>query len=148
MKISSLLLTAVAALALWTGANTPASAHCEIPCGIYTDQMRIDMIEEHCKTIEKSMVEIVTLGGDPGTNANQLIRWVSNKEDHANQIQEIVTQYFLTQRIKPDAAKYEQKLALLHQMLVAAMKAKQTTDPVHVTKIRELSDAFSKLYFR
>ena len=35
-----------------------AVAHCEIPCGIYTDEMRVQMIEEHCKTIEKSMSQI------------------------------------------------------------------------------------------
>ncbi|MDY6953871.1 MAG: superoxide dismutase [Ni], partial [Thermodesulfobacteriota bacterium] len=35
-----------------------ASAHCEIPCGIYDDQMRIDMIAEHITTIEKSMKQI------------------------------------------------------------------------------------------
>lgn len=31
-----------------------ASAHCEIPCGIYDDQMRVNMIGEHITTIEKS----------------------------------------------------------------------------------------------
>jgi len=26
-------------------------------------------------------------------NYNQLVRWIMNKEDHANQLQEIVTQF-------------------------------------------------------
>lgn len=32
-----------------------AFAHCEIPCGIYGDQARVDLIREHVTTIEKSM---------------------------------------------------------------------------------------------
>jgi nickel superoxide dismutase len=30
-----------------------AAAHCEIPCGIYDDEMRINMVLEHIATIEK-----------------------------------------------------------------------------------------------
>ena len=38
-------------------AMVPASvqAHCQIPCGIYGDEMRFQMLEEHITTIEKSM---------------------------------------------------------------------------------------------
>ena len=124
-----------------------ASAHCEIPCGIYTDEMRVQMIEEHCTTIEKSMAQIAELSADAGKNANQLARWVVNKEDHANQVQHIVTQYFMTQRIKPGQDKYAEKLALLHGMLIEAMKCKQTTDAAHVARLREQLKDFSKLYF-
>jgi len=70
-----------------------------------------------------------------------------NKEDHANQFQDIVTQYFLTQRIKTDAKEYGKKLELLHQMLVYAMKCKQTTDLQHTAKLKELVRQFDKLYF-
>ena len=76
-------------------------AHCEIPCGIYTDDMRIKMILEDIATIEKSMKKINELSKDPAKNSNQLVRWINNKEHHADKIQEVVTQYFMTQRIKP-----------------------------------------------
>lgn len=122
-------------------------AHCEIPCGIYTDEMRMDMIEEDCKTIEKSMTKIVELSAAEEGNPNQLIRWVTNKEEHANKIQHVVTQYFMTQRIKPDADNYDKKVAVLHQMLVAAMKCKQTTDATHVASLRSLAGQFTELYF-
>ncbi|MFH1965988.1 MAG: superoxide dismutase [Ni] [Acidobacteriota bacterium] len=89
--------------------NSTAAAHCEIPCGIYDDEARVAMLLEHTTTIEKSMREVKALeNADPG-NANQLIRWVMNKEHHANELQEIVTQYFMTQRVKTDAEKYEKK---------------------------------------
>ncbi len=125
--------------------STPALSHCEIPCGIYDDKMRIIMLEEHIATIEKSMSKIAEMGS--GKDSNQLIRWVMNKEDHANQFQDIVTQYFLTQRIKTDAKEYGKKLELLHQMLVYAMKCKQTTDLQHTAKLKELVRQFDKLYF-
>ena len=124
-----------------------AYAHCEIPCGIYDDKMRIAMIEEHITTIEKSMKQIAEMGDAQDHNPNQLVRWVMNKERHADELQGIVAQYFMTQRIKADSRGYEQKLKLLHQMLVRSMKCKQTNELDHVTKLRNLVDSFSVLYF-
>lgn len=124
---------------------TPALSHCEIPCGIYDDKMRISMLEEHITTIEKSMNVIKEL--EKESDSNQLIRWVMNKEDHANQFQEIVSQYFLTQRIKDDHHNYGAKLEVLHQMLVYAMKCKQTTDLANAARLKELVAEFDKLYF-
>jgi nickel superoxide dismutase len=124
-----------------------AAAHCEIPCGIYDDQMRIEMIAEDATTIEKAMKQITELSSQKDINYHQLVRWISNKEDHANKIQHVVYQYFMTQRIKPDTDKYEAKLVILHKMLVAAMKCKQTTDLSHVETLRSLLKSFEKLYF-
>jgi nickel superoxide dismutase len=129
-------------------------SHCEIPCGIYDDQARITLMKEDITTIEKSMDEIIKLSAEGEKNYNQLVRWVTNKEAHADKLMEIVTQYFMTQRIKPATAddteayqKYQERLGLLHQMLVSAMKCKQTTDKTHTAKLRELVDKFSTSYF-
>jgi len=124
-----------------------ASSHCEIPCGIYDDHMRVQMISEHIATIEKSMNQIVKLQDEKPITYNQLVRWIMNKEDHANQLQEIVTQYFMTQRIKTDTKDYEKKVTLLHQMLVSAMKCKQTTDLANIQELRSLLKQFEDLYF-
>ncbi|MFC1579429.1 superoxide dismutase [Ni] [Thermodesulfobacteriota bacterium] len=129
------------------GIVSQASAHCEIPCGIYGDQARIHMIEENITTIEKSMKSIKALQAEKPTNHNQIVRWVMNKEKHADAIQETVTQYFMTQRIKPDTKDYDKKLGLLHKMLISAMKCKQTTDTAHVNNLRSLLNQFQKIYF-
>ena len=42
-------------------AAQPAYSHCEVPCGIYGDEMRFQTIEEHIATIEKAMKMIVEL---------------------------------------------------------------------------------------
>jgi nickel superoxide dismutase len=124
-----------------------AFAHCEIPCGIYDDQARINMILEHITTIEKSMKQIKSLEKKESPNFNQLVRWIMNKEHHATEIQTIVAQYFLTQRIKPKNKDYHQKLSLLQQMLVYSMKCKQTTDLKNAAKLRDLVKQFHQLYF-
>ena len=128
-------------------ALSKAGAHCEIPCGIYDDEMRITMIAEHITTIEKAMKFIIDIEGQKPINHNQIIRWVVNKDHHADEIQHIVTQYFMTQRIKLDAKKYNKKLTLLHQMLIYAMKCKQSTDLAHTGTLRSLLEKFRNLYF-
>lgn len=125
-----------------------AAAHCEIPCGIYDDEMRFRMIREHITTIEKSMRQITAIEQTKPVNSNQLVRWVVNKEDHANQLQEIVSQYFLTQRIVPEDKSYPEMLAALHQLLTSAMRCKQTVDLKHVVALKEQVAAFETLYFK
>lgn len=131
-----------------------ALSHCQIPCGIYGDEMRFNMIEEDIQTVEKGMKQIVELSKEGDKNYNQIVRWVNNKDEHAGRIQEMVHQYFMTQRLAPvgkDNAdsyrSYLEKLELLHQMLFYAMKAKQTTDLNYVEKLRSTLRSFRKLYF-
>ena len=129
-----------------------ASAHCEIPCGIYNDSLRITLLYEHITTIEKSMNQIIALEKS-GENANQLTRWVVNKEEHAKKMQEIISQYFLHQRIKPKAAgdagrdKYIKQLELMHRLSIYAMKSKQTTDLALISEMQELVHLFEHAYF-
>jgi nickel superoxide dismutase len=121
-------------------------AHCEIPCGIYNDEMRLDLISEHVTTIEKSMNQIMELQKEKEINYNQLVRWIDNKDHHANEIQDIVSQYFMTQRIKFDDKEYVKKMTILHKLLVYAMKCKQTVDLENLKKLRETCREFEAFY--
>lgn len=132
---------------------TGVFSHCQIPCGIYGDETRFTLINEHIATIEKSMKKIVELSKDGNKNANQVVRWVNNKDEHAEKISHIVSYYFLAQRVKPVDEKdkkahklYLKKVSLLHQMLVYAMKCKQTTDTANTEKLSRLAEDFKKLY--
>ena len=145
------LIAACLLVAVWTASPY---AHCEIPCGIYNDELRIELIKEHVQTIEKSVAQIVELSKASPVNYNQLVRWIDNKEDHANQIQDIVTQYFMTQRVKPAdpkdeaaTAAYVKQLTLLHAMVVQAMKAKQAADMEPVERLKALTGEFYEAYF-
>jgi nickel superoxide dismutase len=131
-----------------------AEAHCQIPCGIYDDQLRALLIREHIGTIDKSMKKIVELSAADEPDTNQIVRWVENKEDHADEIVGLVTAYFMSQRVQLPAegdqaaqAAYVQQLALLHGLLVYTMKARQGTDEAHIAKLRELAEAFEVAYF-
>jgi len=153
MSRSKVIGVIIAAAAVIGAATWRAYPHCQIPCGIYDDDARLAAIGEHIGTIEKSMRKIDELGAAEKPNYNQIVRWVSNKEQHADEISEIVTQYFMAQRVKPaDAAdkkawdQYVRKLTLLHRMLVAAMKAKQTTDLQHTKALSKLLDEFTRAY--
>ena len=129
-------------------------SHCEVPCGIYNDEMRFTMIAEHIQTIEKAMRQIVQLSKDSPKNMNQTVRWIMNKEKHAEDIQQIISQYFLTQRVKtpesedkPATARYVKNLTICHQILVYAMKTKQTTDLKSVEMLKSAVEQFKKNYF-
>jgi len=133
---------------------TMAYSHCQIPCGIYNDQMRFDMIAEHITTIEKSMKLVTELSGRDNPDMNQIVRWVHNKDKHADEISHIIAYYFMAQRVKLPAEgdvkaynEYVGKLTLLHKMLVYAMKTKQTTDLANVEKLRSLLAKFQDVYF-
>lgn len=133
-----------------------AFSHCEIPCGIYNDELRIEQIEEAILTIEKSINAIKELSKnttDPLT-VNQLVRWIDNKDKHATKIQHIVWEYFFTQRVKPinpsDKKKYEKylkELELLNKISFYTMKVKQSVDLNTVEKLRRALEEFEKLYF-
>jgi len=144
----------LSALLLFVSIAPQLQPHCEVPCGIYNDQMRFTMIEEHIATIEKAMLQIGELSGQQPANMNQIVRWVVNKEEHAEEIQHIISQYFLTQRLKladkqdADAVKkLQDKLALCHEIMVYSMNAKQTTDPEVIESLKTSVKNFKEVYF-
>ena len=148
------IITVMALMSILLVTTKIASAHCEVPCGIYHDELRIELIKEHIQTIEKAMNKIIEIQKSEDVNYNQLVRWINTKEDHANKIQEIAEQYFLTQRVKfadpsekEKYSKYITQLASLHQVIVYAMKTKQTTDLKYIKELNTSVTTFEKSYF-
>ena len=128
--------------------------HCQVPCGIYDDAVRVVQIEEDIATIRKAMSMIKGLSGKSDAQSiNQMIRWVNTKESHADKIQETVSSYFLAQRIKPKKKgaagrqKYVNQTLLLQQLIVAAMKCKQNVDQGRCEAASDLVVEFSVSYF-
>ena len=128
-------------------------AHCQMPCGIYNDAARIIQIQEDFSTIQKAMTKIKELSQQQdATSMNQLTRWIITKEDHASKIQKVVSEYFLTQRIKvktkgSEFDTYVKQATTLHQILVSAMKCKQTVDFGYVDEGLHQIETFIDLYF-
>ena len=135
-------------------APATASAHCQVPCGIYDDHARVHGMLEDVTTIAKAVKNIHELSGKTDAQSlNQAVRWVNTKERHADRIIETVSQYFLTQKIKPakasDKAAYARYLELLtahHAVMKAAMKAQQTVDAGAVSALRDRVKALERYW--
>jgi nickel superoxide dismutase len=124
-----------------------AQAHCQIPCGIYDDYARVEAMLEDAATVEKSAKLIAELAGKSDAQSqNQLVRWVMNKEKHAQKIISTICDYFLTQRVKPSQNDYADRLIKHHAVIIAAMKAKQNADVKYAKTLKESIEALSSYY--
>ncbi|GAX62542.1 superoxide dismutase Ni-type [Candidatus Scalindua japonica] len=124
-----------------------AHSHCQIPCGIYDDNARVQSMFEDAATIEKSAKLIAELARKSDAQSqNQIVRWVVNKEKHAQNIISTISNYFLTQRVKPNQKDYAERLIKHHAVIIAAMKAKQNADVEYATKLNDSIEALSSYY--
>merc|ERR1712154_130033 len=83
-------------------------------------------------TIRKAVVQSAELHKS-GTlqDMHQLQRWIATKEDHASNVMTTIADYFLAQKVKKDLLtleEYKEVLVLHHAVMVAAMKAKQSSE--------------------
>jgi nickel superoxide dismutase len=99
--------------------------------------------DEH--TISKAQLTINELASGvlDAQGHNQMSRWVTTKEEHAQRIQDTIAAYFLAQRIKPDAPNYGTTLMAAHKVIIQAMKCKQSADP---TTAKALEQSIFDLY--
>lgn len=144
--ISAAAVVAVALLSF----QTQARAHCQIPCGIYHDHMRVEMIREDITTITKAVRQIGALASKRDAQSqNQLTRWIVNKEEHAERIIRVISDYFMAQKIKPVGtkdkgfARYQAMLTRHHAVMVAAMKCKQNASMKEVNALKKAVDAIA-----
>lgn len=106
-----------------------AYAHCQIPCGIYDDHARVQAMLLEATTVTRAATFITDLAKkDDVQSKHQTIRWVMNKEKHAQSIITTISDYFLTQRVKETYEDYAVRLKKHHAVMIAAMKAKQNAD--------------------
>ena len=135
--MQTLLRGVILIVGIGLGISSQTFAHCQIPCGIYDDHARVKQMLEDVATVEKSVKLLSELAGKTDAQSqNQLIRWVMNKEEHAQKIISTMSDYFLTQRVKPDAEDYLERLRRHHAVILAAMKAKQQADAAVVSDLK------------
>mmetsp|Transcript_51960 Transcript_51960/g.111060 ORF Transcript_51960/g.111060 Transcript_51960/m.111060 type:complete len:153 (-) Transcript_51960:65-523(-) len=125
--------------------------HCQVPCGIFDDPVRVLSLKEDAATVRKAMVQIneLSAAGTP-LALNQATRWVNTKEDHANSIMTTVSMYMLAQRVKKEIfetpAEYEAALVAHHTLLTSAMKTKQVVDVAACDVLDSALEAVGKMY--
>lgn len=121
--------------------------HCQVPCGIYDDASRVQQMLEDVSTIDKAINQIIELNDkSDAQSAQQLVRWVNNKEIHADKIIATISNYFLTQRVKPSAKDYLLRLSEHHRVILLSMKVKQKADAEVAKDLRKSVEALSKYY--
>ena len=137
------ILVGLVTLLIWSENVPRAEAHCQVPCGIYNDPARIRGLYEDAATIAKAIDNITKLSGKTDAESiNQLTRWINTKEDHASHIIKVVSEYFLTQKVKPVASgsdgydAYLKSQADHHAVLAAAMKTKQIPETGNVRNLQ------------
>ena len=133
-----------------------ARAHCQVPCGIYDDHARIHAMQEDASTIAKAVKKLnASADKTDAQSFNQRVRWTNTKEEHASRIIEVVSTYFLTQKLKPVKEKaknkaaykdYIDRLVACHKVMRKAMKVKQTVDPAAVDKLNAAIKRLGELY--
>ena len=132
---------------LFLSYSVKVDAHCQVPCGIYADNARVKAMLEDVATIEKATKMIAELASKTDAQSkNQLVRWVMNKEKHAQNIIATISDYFLTQRVKASQKDYAERLIKHHTVIVNAMKAKQNADSKYAAALMESVKALAAYY--
>ncbi len=132
---------------IWAGTGRDIQAHCQVPCGIYDDHARVVSMLEDVATTEKALLEMEKLAGKRDLQSqNQMVRWIVNKEKHAENIISTISNYFLTQRVKEEQKDYEERLIKHHRVVTGAMKVKQSTDMKDVESLRKSVEALRVYY--
>ena len=132
--------------------------HCQVPCGIFDDPAIVNDIKQACATIRKAMVQINELyskgSGMTALDLNQATRWIMTKEEHANKIINLISDYCLCQRVKNDGTVFKDQkdyvdaLVAHHAVMQCAMKAKQNVDVAACDKLEHAVGDFSKMYLK
>lgn len=124
-----------------------ASAHCDIPCGIY------DPIVAQISAL--TVVRMIDLMTDFDTKTpeknkdymNSMSRYVAVKEEHAErakaEIRVIWGDYLKAQHLE----KYPDTHALVHKIMQLGSKVRQTTDREQATQLVEAINEFAQVFW-
>lgn len=138
---------AVALLAL-AFCRADLNAHCQMPCGIYHDDMVYDQIDQYVETMYKGVSVLKNSKFSDVRERNEFVRWVLQKEKASDDVAMLLTQYFLQQKIKagePDTAK---RLVAVHNLLFDLVCIKQNADLKFVEDFSTEWEKFKLMFHR
>lgn len=140
------LFSILATLTLTT--TSSLIAHCQMPCGIYHDDMVYDQIDQYAETMYKAMSEIDANKFATSKERNQLIRFVLQKDKQSDDAANLLTTYFLQQKIKPGEEDTAKKVLSAHKLLFLMVQIKQNTDLKLVYEFMEEWTKFKHMFHR
>lgn len=142
MKKSALLI-GIAAFICHTGS---LSAHCQMPCGIYHDEMVFNQIDQYIETMYKGITELKNSKFSNPLERNNFIRWVSLKDSASDEMANLITEYFLQQKIKPGEPDTTKRLVSAHKMLFELTAIKQNVDLKMIEDFADEWENFKQMF--
>lgn len=142
MKKNALLI-GIAAFICRTGSLT---AHCQMPCGIYHDEMVFNQIDQYIETMYKGITELKNSKFSNPLERNNFMRWVILKETASNEMANLITEYFLQQKIKPGEPDTAKRLVSAHKMLFELTAIKQNVDLKMIEDFADEWENFKQMF--
>jgi nickel superoxide dismutase len=140
MKRNILMTALTGMMVVLTHGNT-AHAHCQMPCGIYHDDMVYDQIDQYVETMYKGVSMLNDTHFQTVKEKNEFVRWVVQKENASNEMATLFTTYFLQQKIKPGEKDTAKRLESAHRLLFILTQIKQNTE---IKFVEEFADEWEK----
>jgi nickel superoxide dismutase len=103
-------------------------AHCQMPCGIYHDDMVFEFVDQYIETMYKALTVMQDSKFETVRERNEFTRWVYEKEMESDDVARMLTCYFMQQKIKPDEQDTPKRLASAHKLLFLLVQMKQNVD--------------------
>ena len=124
-----------------------ASAHCDIPCGIY-DPIIAQINALTVVRMLDLMTDLESKGGEKGKDyINSMSRYVAIKEEHAEkakaEIRVIWGDYLKAQHLE----KFPNAHTLVHKVMQLGSKVRQTTDREAAVQFVEAINEFAQLFW-
>lgn len=123
-------------------------AHCQMPCGIYHDDMVYDQIDQYVETMYKGISVINNSKFDNAKERNEFIRWVMQKEEASNEAASLITKYFIQQKIKAGEDSTAKQLASAHKLLLLIVSIKQNVSLDFVHDFQHEWETFKLMFHR
>lgn len=121
-------------------------SHCQMPCGIYHDDMVFDQIDQYIETMAKGISVLNDSKFSSVKDKNEFIRWVVLKEDSSDDVARIITEFFLQQKIKPGEDDTVKRLVSAQKLLFLLVAIKQTADLKYLNDFYEEWEKFKLMF--
>ena len=128
--------------------STQLSAHCQMPCGIYHDDMVYDQVDQYAETMYKGVSVMKDSKFDTPKERNEFVRWAMEKDTSSDETASLLVRYFMQQKIKPGEPDTAKRIESLHKLLFLLVSIKQNVDLEFVKEFSEEWERFKLMFHR
>lgn len=123
-----------------------AQAHCDIPCGIY-DPITAQIAALTVVRMLDLMADLDASTTDKLAYHNSMSRYITVKEEHAEKAKHEIRVIFGDYIKAPQVEKYPDLPTLVHKIMMAGSKVRQTSDRAAAVEFVELINKFAQIFW-